>query len=58
MRISRQKTEVARMRCAAKMPQKELADKLGVSVGHLQQVEYGKRESRSLCDRARRELGK
>jgi len=44
------------MRCAVKMPQKELANRLGVSVGHLQQVEYGNRESRSLEERARIEL--
>ncbi len=42
MRHSPQRTEVAKMRCAAKMPQKELARLCDVSQSYLQKVELGK----------------
>ncbi len=58
MRISPQKTEIARLRCAAKIPQKEMANTLGVSVRHLRAVELGERQSKSVTDRAMRELEK
>ena len=58
MRVSPQRTEIAKMRCAAKIPQKEMADRLGVSTGHFQQVELGTRESKVLTARALAELKK
>lgn len=47
------KTEVAKLRQASGMPQKELADKLGCTREHLAMVEVGMRESKSLVVRAR-----
>jgi len=58
MRISPQRTELAKMRVAAKIPQKEMADRLRVSTGHLQMCELGKRNSTALFERAKRELGR
>lgn len=58
MRISPQRTEIAKLRCAANIPQKELADTLGVSVRHLRAVELGEKKSKSLLDRARTAFGK
>lgn len=46
------------MRVAARIPQKEMADRLKVSTGHLQMCELGKRNSMALFERAKRELGK
>lgn len=43
---------IAQLRKAVCVRQKELARQLGVSVRHLQAVEYGERESKSLCVRA------
>lgn len=58
MRISPQRTEIAKLRYAADMPQKQLADILKVSVRHLRAVELGEKQSKSLSDRARIVFGK
>jgi transcriptional regulator with XRE-family HTH domain len=45
MRNSPLRTEIAVARLAAGLRQKELADRCGVSVTHLQKIELGKREA-------------
>jgi transcriptional regulator with XRE-family HTH domain len=45
MRHSPQRTEIAVARLAAGLRQKELADRCGVSVTHIQKIELGKREA-------------
>lgn len=54
MRVSPERTEVAKLRRASGLLQKELADRAGVSVTHLQKVELGNREpSKRLLEVAR-----
>lgn len=56
-RPTNKRTEIARLRCAAGMLQKEVADKCGVSTYHFRMVENGKRKSEALLSRARKIIG-
>ncbi len=52
------RTEIAILRAASGLQQKELADKLGVSTGHYQMVELGVRISKPLVNRVKAMLGR
>lgn len=58
MRVSPERTELARMRVAANVRQKELANRCGVTAHHLRMVELGQRTSVALCQRAKEALRK
>jgi len=42
MRISPQRTEIAKARMSAGILQKEFADRLGCSISHIQKIETGR----------------
>jgi len=52
MRRSRELTDLARARVWARMPQKEMADILGIGVRHLRFIESGERKSEKLVKKA------
>lgn len=52
MRISPKRTEIAKLRCAANVLQKEMAYVVGVSVGHYQMIELGTRKSNRVTQAA------
>lgn len=58
MRISPLRTEVAKMRKASGLSQKEAADKLGISNSYLQKVELGKLPPSRRIEREIGQLGK
>lgn len=58
MRNSPERTEIAKMRVASGLLQKEAAALLGVSTHQLKEVECGRRVSRALCERAKTVFGK